>query len=187
MKFRSSIPTFLWYAPVFVGWCYLVVFILFLILPGNPQEKQFGDIIFTIAQACVPPAMLLFHKLQLNGRSRGRQFSLFIPVMGSLSYLTGMVTMFMEQPVIIFFPFGAFLLGLGMLIVGIQVIRAGELKGWKRYTPLLVGLYPFVCMFPIVLITGSPSIYAILLWGVPWKIMGCALLSELYGWKRAIG
>jgi hypothetical protein len=187
MKHRSLIPAFLWYAPVLTGWSYLIVFILFIILPGNPREAKFGDIIFCIGQLCVPFSMLLLHKLNLNGKGFWRKFSLFIPAVGSVSYLSAVLSVFIEQPIIILFPIGAFLSGLGMLIVGIQVVRSGQLKQWKRFTPLLVGLYPFLFMFPIVLATGSPSIYAILLWGIPWKIMGCALLSELYSWKRSMG
>jgi hypothetical protein len=180
MKQHSSIPAFLWYAPALTGLSYLIVFILIIVLSGSPAEKQLGDIIFSIAQVCILFSMLLLHKLNLNGRGFWKKFSLLIPVLGALSYLVGIISLFIGEPIIIVFPLGALLTGLGMMIVGIQVVRAHELKQWKRFTPLLVGLYPFVIMFPIVIITGSPSIHAIMLWGIPWKIMGCALLTELY-------
>jgi hypothetical protein len=184
MKKNLSIPGLLWYTPAITGLSYLIVFILFLVLSGTPTETQLGDIIFSIGQVSILFSMLLLHKLNLNGRGFWKKFSLLIPVFGSLSYLGGIVSLFIGNPIIIFFPLGALLIGLGMLIVGIQVVRAGELKEWKRFTPLIVGLYPFVIMFPIVIITGSPSIHAIMLWGIPWKIMGCALLSELYASHR---
>jgi hypothetical protein len=180
MKQRASIPAFLWYTPAVTGLCYLIVFILFIVSSGSPADKQLGDIIFSVAQVCILFSMLLLHKLNLNGQGLSKKFSLLIPVLGSLSYLAGIISLFIGKPIIGFFPLGALLTGLGMLIVGIQVARAGELKKWKRFTPLLVGLYPFVIMFPIVMITGSPSIHAIMLWGIPWKIMGFALLTELY-------
>jgi lysylphosphatidylglycerol synthetase-like protein (DUF2156 family) len=184
---HSSIPAFLWYAPAMTGLSYLLVFILFIVLPKNPANEQLGDIIFSIGQVCIVLSMLLLHKINLNGHGFWKKFSLFLPALGSLSYLAGIISLLTGKPIILFFPLGALLIGLGMLIVGIQVARAGTLKQWKRFTPLLVGLYPFVVMFPIVIITGSPSIIAIMLWGIPWKIMGCTLLSELYGWKRSIG
>lgn len=187
MKQHSSIPVFLWYAPAATGLSYLSVFSLFIVLSGDPSDKQLGDTIFSIGQVCILFSMLLLHKLNLNGRGFWRKFSLLIPVLGSLSYLTGIISMFIGQPIIIFFPTGALLTGLGMVIVGIQVVRTGKLGAWKRFTPLLVGLYPFVIMFPIVIITGSPSVPAILLWGVPWKIMGCTLLTELYSRKKSLG
>lgn len=178
MKQNSSAPAFLWYAPAVTGFCYLVIFILFNTLPGNPAEKQFGDIIFSIGHVSILFSMLLLHKLNLNGSGFWKKFALLIPVFGSLSYIGGVISLSTGAPIIILFPLGAFLNGLGMLIIGIQVIKAGKLKQWKRFTPLLVGLYPFAFMFPIVIITGSPSMLAILLWGIPWAIMGWALLTE---------
>lgn len=80
----------------------------------------------------------------------------------------------------------AFLTAVGMVVIGIQVPMTGMLKQWKRFTPLYVGLFPFVVMFPIVFITGNPSVHAILLWGLPWKIMGCALLGEFFKLKKAM-
>ena len=186
MKQHSSVPTFLWYAPVMAGISYLLVFILFIVLSKNPENEQLGDLIFSIGQVFILLSMLLLHKLNLNGRGFWKKVSLLIPALGSLSYLAGIISLHTGNPMIIFFPTGAFLIGLGMLIVGIQVAKAGELKQWKRFTPLLVGVYPFVVMFPIVLVTGSPSIIAIMLWGIPWKIMGCTLLSELYRWKKSL-
>ena len=187
MKPYSSIPTFLWYAPVATGWSYLIVFILFITLPGDPRDEQIGNIIFIIGQVCILFSMLLLHKLNLNGSGSWRKFSLLIPVLGSLSYLAGVISFFTGKPIIILFPTGALLIGLGMLIIGIQVIISGKLRQWKRFMPLLVGIYPFIIMFPIVIITGSPSLHAILLWGIPWKIMGCTLLTEAYSRKKAIG
>jgi hypothetical protein len=186
MRQHSSIPIFLWYAPAMTGLSYLLVFILFIILPKTPANEQLGDIIFSIGQVCILFSMLLLHKINLNGRGFWKKFSLLIPTLGSLSYLAGIISLHTGNPIILFFPLGALLIGLGMLVVGIQVAMAGILKQWKRFTPLLVGLYPFAVMFPIVLVTGSPSIIAIMLWGIPWKVLGCTLLSELYSWKKSV-
>lgn len=187
MKQHSSIPAFLWYAPAAAGLSYLIIFILFIVSSNDPRYTVLGDSLFGIGQVFILFSMLLFHKLNLNGHRFWKKFSLLIPVLGSLSYLSGIISTYIGNPIIVLFPLGAFLTGLGMVIVGIQVVRAGKLKEWKRFTPLLVGLYPFIIMFPIVIITGNPSIHAILLWGIPWKITGCTLLAELYNRKKAIG
>jgi hypothetical protein len=186
MKTRSTIPAWLWYAPVITGWSYISVCILLVVVQENSRYKPLGDFFWNIGLIFIVFSMLLFHKLNLNGTGGWRKFSLFIPVIGSISYQVGAITNYFGEPVIIFYPIGALLTAVGMTIVGIQVAIAKQLKQWKRFTPLMIGLYPFIVMFPIVMITGSPSIYAIMLWGLPWKIMGCVLLSEFYKSKKAM-
>lgn len=186
MRNQSSIPTWLWYSPVLTGWSYLVVFFLFLIVQGQSRYELIGDLIWNIGLIFIVASMVLFHKLNLNGTGRWRKFSLFIPVIGCLSYQTGAITGYFGEPIIIFYPLGALLTAIGMLVVGLQVAMSKKLKQWKRFTPLLVGLYPFLVMFPIVFITGNPSVYAILLWGIPWKILGCVLLSEFFKLRKAM-
>jgi hypothetical protein len=43
---------------------------------------------------------------------------------------------------------GALLNAVGMLLTGFLVIKAGIWKGWVRWTPLAVGLYPLSCHVP---------------------------------------
>ncbi len=78
----------------------------------------------------------------------------------------------------ILLPLGAMITAVGMTLVGIAVLRANRWTGWQRYTPLLVGLYPFVAMFPFIFITNEPSMLAIAVWGLPWLLLGYALYSE---------
>lgn len=186
MKKYSSIPALLWYAPVITGWCYMIVCVLLALLNQGSPYKPLGDLIWNLGLVFIVISMVLLHKLNLNGTSTWRKITLFIPVAGCVSYQIGAMTGWFGEPVLIFFPISAFLTAIGMLMIGIQVIKAKELTDWKRFTPLMVGLYPFAVMFPILFITGHPNIYAILLWGLPWKIMGCALLMEYYKVKRVM-
>ena len=75
-------------------------------------------------------------------------------------------------------PLGALSTGVGMTLVGIAVLRARHWRGWHRPIPLLAGLYPFVAMFPILAATGQPPLPMIMLWGVPWLLLGLALHAE---------
>lgn len=65
---------------------------------------------------------------------------LFVPIAGAVSYL---LSIWVVLP---FAPMGAVLNGLGMILVGVASLRANIWMGWKRYVPLIVGLFPFVCM-----------------------------------------
>ncbi|MGH3087954.1 MAG: hypothetical protein ACRDSJ_11630 [Rubrobacteraceae bacterium] len=66
----------------------------------------------------------------------------------------------------------------GMTLVGIAVLRARRWVGWRRFIPLLVGLYPFVAMFPLVFIMSEPSYLSIAVWGIPWLLLGYAISSS---------
>ena len=80
----------------------------------------------------------------------------------------------------IFLPLGALLTAIGMTITGIQVLTAKRVTGVKKFAPLLVGLYPFLVMFPLLLITGHPDLTAIMGWGIPWLVLGYTMISEKY-------
>jgi hypothetical protein len=69
-------------------------------------------------------------------------------------------------------------LGLGMILTGIAVLRAGRWQGWRRYIPLLFGLYPFLLIMPYVFLTGAPNFAAIGGWGLPTLLLGVALRAE---------
>ncbi len=75
-------------------------------------------------------------------------------------------------------PVGALITAVGMTLVGIAVLRTRRWGGWQRFTPLLVGVYPFLVMFPFVIVTGKPSILAISGWGLPWLLLGYAIWSS---------
>lgn len=75
-------------------------------------------------------------------------------------------------------PLGALITAVGMTLVGIAVLRASRWEGWRRFMPLLVGLYPFVAMFPLVFVVSEPSYLSIALWGVPWLLLGYAMYSS---------
>jgi hypothetical protein len=72
-------------------------------------------------------------------------------------------------------PLGAVITAVGMTLVGTAVLRTRRWGGWQRFTPLLVGVYPFLVMFPFVIVTGEPNILAISGWGLPWFLLGYAI------------
>lgn len=102
-----------------------------------------------------------------------RRSLLFVQMAGGISYF---LAIWILLP---FAPLGAFLNGLGMILVGYASIKANVWTGWKRYTPLIVGLFPFVFMFPLRFLTGARPAAIIGIWGFAW------LLLSLTAWQRA--
>jgi hypothetical protein len=65
------------------------------------------------------------------------------------------------------------LVGVGLVIVGISVLRAAVWRGWRRFLPLTLGIYVFVPMTPAL---SGPFVAARL------AITGWMLLFGLLGW-----
>lgn len=71
------------------------------------------------------------------------------------------------------------LVAVRMVLVGIATLRARVWRGWRTFTPLLVGLYIYLVPFPSLIITGNPPGILIGLWGVSWLLLGYAIWSSV--------
>jgi hypothetical protein len=106
-----------------------------------------------------------------------------ISLMGLLFYLVGVLYTGLVDPEMgIFYALGALLSGVGMLLLGIAVLLAKRLEGWRRFTPLLVGAY-YVLMIPIQIVFfigphGRPSATLLALWGLTWALLGYAIYTH---------
>ncbi|HSK59359.1 MAG TPA: hypothetical protein VK935_09930 [Actinomycetospora sp.] len=81
---------------------------------------------------------------------------------------------------------------LGMVVAGIAVLRAGRWSGWRRYVPLLVGLWIVVVVVPVIALVGDPgsggmaaaAVTVIGAWHVLWVGLGAAVLAETGAGRR---
>lgn len=76
------------------------------------------------------------------------------------------------------FPIGEVLTAVGMIVLGVAVLRRGRWAGAGRLTPLLCGLYPFVILMPAFAIFGAPNFPAIAGFGIPWALLGLAVAQR---------
>jgi hypothetical protein len=91
-----------------------------------------------------------------------RRVGLGIALLGRVVFVLAEIHSFILVDGSVLQPVGAVLTAVGMTLVGIAVLRRG---GWQRFTPLLAGVYPFLVMFPFVIITEDANILAIAGWG----------------------
>lgn len=68
--------------------------------------------------------------------------------------------------------------GLGLLLAGIAVLRAGRWGGWHRYTPLLCGLYTFLVLIPALALSDGYNAWALVGWQIPFILLGMALYQQ---------
>jgi hypothetical protein len=73
------------------------------------------------------------------------------------------------------FPVAAVLTGVGMIVGGLAVVRAGRWKGASRFAPLAMGVYPFVAMFPVLAATGERPDTLLSCWGLTMLAVGLAM------------
>lgn len=64
--------------------------------------------------------------------------------------------------------------GIGMILVGVAVLRTRRWAGSTRFLPLAIGVYVFVVLTP-VLVATSAGLLAIAGWAVLWILLGVAL------------
>lgn len=83
---------------------------------------------------------------------------------------------------VVFTPAGGLISSLGMIVLGIAAMRSGVFTDWRRFVPLLVGVWFFV-QIPLqiaffISAQGSPS-YALLLgvFGLLWALVGYVVWS----------
>jgi hypothetical protein len=105
-----------------------------------------------------------------------------ISLLGLCLYLVGVLyTSLVDPEMGIFYALGTLLSGVGMLPLGIAVLLARRLPGWRRFAPLLVGVY-YALMIPIQIVffigpNGKPSTLLLALWGLTWALLGYSLFS----------
>lgn len=80
------------------------------------------------------------------------------------------------------FPVAVIGTGLGMLIGGSAIVRAGCLRGWRKFAPLAVGAYPFLAIVPVFAATGSrPPDLLVAGWGLTLIAVGLAVSQRSMG------
>jgi hypothetical protein len=135
-------------------------------------------------------ALVAMTATPMAGERAGRRLP-FIPFAGALCYAAAEIWWVANLTVggrtaraiegdaaVALLPAGALLGAAGMVVTGIAVVRARRWTGWRRYAPLIVGLYPFVAMFGFVIVTGGPNLFAVVGWSLPWILVGVAARIE---------
>ena len=72
----------------------------------------------------------------------------------------------------------ALLQGLGLLLAGVAVLRAGRWSDWRRFTPLLCGLYTFLVLIPALALSEGYNAWALVGWQIPFALLGMALRQQ---------
>ncbi len=113
------------------------------------------------------------------GRNRLATAGVGLTLLGLAVLTVAEAISLINMDVAVFFYSGASLLMmLGLILLGVAVLRAGRWGGWHRFTPLACGLFIPLVLLPSFALPGYASNYAIGLWGVCWLLVGVSQLAE---------
>ncbi len=92
----------------------------------------------------------------------------------------GVIPFNILSPSDVYVPFiliSAFLIILGMGVLGIATLLGKQLSGWQAWTPLLAGVFPLI---PLAVYSINQFIHFLLLglWGLPWILVGYVVFTH---------
>jgi hypothetical protein len=152
----------------------------YLIWKSLPQSHMLNGVLggfWTIGQIGILFLLSTLFRQKIADGCRWQTTGVIVSAVGAISYITNYVFGYwFHMNTKFLLPIGALLTGIGMIITGIQVLHARRWQSIFRFMPLVVGLYPFVVMFPLLVITGRPDLTAILCWGIPWIMLGIGMI-----------
>lgn len=158
---------------------YLIEFFVWISFPQSYFLNGVLGGLWTIGQVGILYTLYQLYRLKIYDGRKIKLIGVSIAAIGAMCYIFNYVFGYgLSMNTRILLPLGALLTGIGMTVTGIQVLAGKRWVGMYKFAPLLVGLYPFLVMFPLLIITGHPSLTAIMAWGIPWMILGFAMASE---------
>lgn len=139
---------------------------------------------FSLALAAVTWTCLAVGLVCLS-RSRplsGKRRSTYPALSGLIVYTLGCIVVFLEQWSLVYLvPVGLLLTACGMIFLGVSALRQKMFTPALGWAILITGIFPFVFMFPIVAIQGSPNYSVNYSWGFSWAFLGITLMRQRLG------
>jgi len=136
-------------------------------------------VVWIVADALLALGLLGLFVLRLHGTSRIGSAALVLALAARVTFAAGEIFSIIdgndEGPLI---PLAALVTAVSMTVYGIVVLRSDRVVGLVGWSLLLMGLYPFIAMFPVFAITGEPSAILIAGWGIPAALVGAAMLRR---------
>jgi len=150
-----------------------------LLPPGDGSVMYYVDqSMFFLAQAGYLFMLWGLWKSNAAGTGRFGKISVGIFIFAIACLVVAQVFQWLtKNPDFFLYPLGGILQLLGGLLTGFAVITARRWAGWRRFAPLLQGLYYLALFIMIAAFNQGPSQLTEALWQVTWFITSFALFT----------
>ena len=130
-----------------------------------------------LAYLCLLGAVIELRRSTTAGRGRVVRVALMVAGAGWVLSAVAQLVLNIDSDVAekALFPIATIAIGAGMLVVGIDALRARRWSAWRRWVPLVCGVYPFVAIFPSFAAAGQPNFPVLTGWGLCWLFLAVAL------------
>ena len=150
-----------------------------LLHADNGWRFDTSAVLWLLADLLIAAGIVGLFVLRPHGQNRIGTAALVLTLLARVAFAGGEIASIIEGndegPLI---PLGALLTAVAMTAYGIIVLREHQVGGPGRWSFLVMGIYPFIAMFPILAITGEPSYVLIAGWGLPAALIGFTVLSQ---------
>ncbi len=171
-----SARTVAWVAAVITALATVYIVALLLGLP-DPDAAAYGRTVMHLGELAVVVALALSGAAGTGWLGR---IGLTLAGLGSLVMAVG--EPLGSSPVgDTLFMIGPNLVGLGLILAGVAVVRSGLWTGWQRWVTLVLGIYVFVPMTPMIIASGGPpaplALVGLVGWEILWLLIATAVLT----------
>lgn len=155
---------------------------LSLTKPGNPLYAA-NQIVFILAQTAWVLCILGLIWAGAMGTGRLARSAAVVMAAGMALWPIGSLLALVGIPADFLIPVAVLVFTSGSILTTIAILVVGRWHGWQRFTPLLQVLY-YVGVVSVSMTAGGagargePSLPLLLLWSVPFALLGLALLTE---------
>lgn len=147
---------------------------------GHSREFYVMAAVFIAVHLLVLIGLVGLVREGVTGDSTWGRWGLYLAIFGRILFVAAeatLLTMGYEDENVVILPIAALSTAIGMLVAGIAAVRARRWDGWRRFAPLVMGIYPFLLMFPILAVTGTRPNLMVSLWGLTFLVIAAAFAT----------
>lgn len=121
-----------------------------------------SGVVMTLADALFVVALLSLINSRVLGAGRLRAWALVVAIIGGTGVVAAEIGLRVDYRIgqDMFTVVGP-LQGLGMVLIGAAVLKAGVMRGWSRWPALLTGAYVFAVLGPALAASGGQNLPAL--------------------------
>jgi hypothetical protein len=152
---------------------------------SGEYSPKWATALFLAGSICLIAVPLGVRAAGAYKNSRLGKMAVILTLLGFVGWIVGTIFILTnpsqewDQP---FTPIGAMFSSLGMILLGISVIRAKVWHGWRRFALIFVPGYYFLVVLPLQFLVFIPrtddvNFYLLGTWYLTWSLVGMALLT----------